>query len=122
MDDEHGVERRKFPRYDSPDVQVAYKPLDPLRWSSYQGLLRRRLKDISMGGVCFRVEEKIAERLPIALDILLGKKMDPIKTFGRVAWAKESDAKQYEMGVSFNWWAKEEDKKALVKFIEQQAV
>lgn len=123
MNTEKGKERRCYPRYKNPDAEVSYKLLDPRRWSNYQGLAKRALKDLSLGGVSFSLDEKVMEtKLPIAMDILLGKKgLGPIKTFGRVAWAKDNSAQGQEVGIAFNWWAKEEDKKALVEFIEQSA-
>ncbi|MFH1776058.1 MAG: PilZ domain-containing protein [Candidatus Omnitrophota bacterium] len=121
MNNERVKERRMSARYKNPDIQLSYKPLDPHRWSTYQGMNRQDVKDISLGGVRLAVNENITEKMPISLDIFLKKNTDMIKTFGRVAWVRKIDVHENEIGITFNWWVKEEDKKTFVEFITQKA-
>ena len=64
-------------------------------------------RNISMGGICLIVYEKLNVGDVLALNVILPDDAKPIPTRGRVAWIKEftigdpAKGKRYDVGVEF---------------------
>jgi Tfp pilus assembly protein PilZ len=61
-------------------------------------------KDISEGGVRFGLYQKLKVVTPLKLQIYLRDPLEPVVTFGKVAWIKETAGKEYpfEVGIEFD--------------------
>lgn len=61
-------------------------------------------KDISEGGVRFGLYQKLVVATPLKLQIYLRDSMEPVFTFGKVAWMRETPGSEYpfEVGIKFD--------------------
>ena len=91
-------EKRKFVRIEWP-VVVQYKTLEePCTQDQIVG------KDISEGGICFIVYERLTKGTKLDLEIQVPFDSMPIFAKGTVAWIKkvgEEHTRTFEAGVSF---------------------
>lgn len=75
-------------------------------------------KNISKGGVCLTLSQKISEGNVVRVEIPINE-TNIIKAFCEVEWCKEQDSNgKYEIGLSFIA-LKEEDSEFLEKFIKE---
>ncbi|MFH0940895.1 MAG: PilZ domain-containing protein [Candidatus Omnitrophota bacterium] len=112
------TEKRKFMRL---DINVA------IRWNKVAGSSqdaadsRDMTKNISAGGICFIVDEKIEPGDRISLNIELPTSKI-IRAEGRVAWTKEfsivgrENEKKYDAGIEFTDIS-EEDREEVKQFV-----
>jgi hypothetical protein len=78
-------------------------------------------KNISRGGVCMEIPNKIAEGNVIRVEIPVEKSDRPIKAFCEVQWCRPIDEGKYEVGLSFIA-LKEEDAAFLNDYVNKRAV
>lgn len=114
-----GTERRRFVRI-SANV--------PVRYSLPKGgdnLKVVKTKDISIGGICMTITEKLSPNIGLRLEIELGEATSPIFAKGEVVWVKEdADLKDKEgiryfsVGVEFREILPK-DRERLVGFIKR---
>ncbi|MBU2063750.1 MAG: PilZ domain-containing protein [Candidatus Omnitrophica bacterium] len=114
-------DKRQFKRVNVPGLKVGFKIYDLRAWSNYLDRTLESIQNISMGGISFRSDQDLAIKAPLGLDIRITPEQGPIKTFGRVAWIKKNKENDYDLGVKFSWWDREEDKKALYDLIQQHS-
>ncbi len=121
MENRFSNEKRKFQRVNIPDLKVSFKLLDPRTWSTYHEKRLDSVANISLGGISLKTNNELAVKAPIGIDIKINPDLDPIRTFGRVAWIKkEPDIdNEYSLGISFSWWKREEDKKIILDVIHK---
>jgi c-di-GMP-binding flagellar brake protein YcgR len=96
------VERRKFSRIPF-NVKVKY---DVLKGSSYRAG-EARSKNVSAGGICLTIPEKIDIGALLRLKLFIRNDDDFITVIGKVIWFEEfsishtSDDKAYDCGIEF---------------------
>lgn len=78
-------------------------------------------RNISKGGVCMEVDNKIAEGNVIRVEIPVDKNDRPIKAFCEVQWCKPVNDGKYEIGLSFIA-LKEEDAEFLNNYVNKRAM
>ena len=115
-------EKRKFLRVNVPGLRVSFKLLDPRTYSTYHEKILEPVSNISLGGVALRTKNELPVKAPIGLDIKINPEQETIRTFGRIAWIKRIDpqSSDFDVGISFSWWDKEEDKKLVFNAIQNQ--
>jgi len=108
-------ERRRFVRLDL-NVNVKWRKIDQV-----EEIKENTAKNISIGGICLIVEEKLNEGDYLELKINLPNQKE-IHAYGRVVWIDEYEilgaeyGKKYDAGIEF-LKIKEEDQQELEKFI-----
>ncbi len=113
-------EKRKFERVEIPGVKASYKLLDPRTWSTYHNKTQEPIQNISLGGLALKTTNLLEIKAPVGIDLKLNSEHEPIRAFGRVAWIKRIDEKDdYLMGISFSFWNRDEDKKAVYELIKR---
>jgi len=94
-------ERRKFVRLDRL-VDIVYR--------KHQTLEKEKLtlsRNISIGGICLVVYEKLKESQLLELDLCIPEEKIPIKALGKVVWVHEyiignvSKDRRYDVGIEF---------------------
>jgi c-di-GMP-binding flagellar brake protein YcgR len=90
-----GSERRRYVRIRT-DVPVRYTL--PKEQDNSRAF---KTKDISMGGICMTVSEKLAPHLKLCLQIEVEGSADPILAKGEVVWAKENSEIKNEAGIRY---------------------
>jgi c-di-GMP-binding flagellar brake protein YcgR len=91
------AEKRKFPRL-SFDVELKYKVLN----SPSPKTQESRVKNISTGGLCIMILEKVKIRTPLKLEISLPHEDKPIVAKGKVAWVEKLTIVSTETYVSYD--------------------
>ncbi|MFH1768166.1 MAG: PilZ domain-containing protein [Candidatus Omnitrophota bacterium] len=104
MTNEHnkytGIERRQYPRLTaSVDIKYSVVPANSLNEIGCT-------KNISIGGICLIVYEKVEIGSVLFLEFILPDTNDSIKATGNVAWTEEfsisTDAMpRYDVGIEF---------------------
>jgi len=92
-------ERRVYERYDK-EIEAEYKLMSDsadLMTMTYE---RTKTKNISFGGVCLEVKNKISEGSVIRLGIPPGGETAKINTFCEVEWCSPANGR-YTAGLSF---------------------
>ena len=114
-----GIDRRRFVRLNA-DVPVKYS----LPKNSYD-LKITKAKNISAGGICVTLNEKLASDTKISLEICLPTPNRHIVARGKVAWVEEevkSNNKEgtrcFNVGIEFKEMSPE-DRDALFHFIKE---
>ena len=109
------TERRRFPRLDA-SVAIEYSILGkaPLKETAFT-------KNISAGGICLIVYEKIEVNTILSLRINLGDNSDIIEIKGNVVWlskfSMDPDKKErWDIGIEFIK-INEEDRKRIFKYL-----
>lgn len=109
-------EKRKFVRITWPII-VLYKTLEePHTGDQIVG------KDISEGGVCFTVYERLTKGTILEVQIYFPSDTMPIFGKGEVVWIKRigaEHAKTFEVGVAFTY-IEPRDQKRLKMYIENE--
>ncbi|MDD5449259.1 MAG: PilZ domain-containing protein [Candidatus Omnitrophica bacterium] len=90
-----GRERRRFVRV-SANIPVIYS----LPKGS-SNLIVRGTKDISIGGICITITEKLSPRSNISLAIEITGGAEPIIASGEVAWTKENTEIDDKEGIRY---------------------
>jgi c-di-GMP-binding flagellar brake protein YcgR len=91
------AEKRKFPRL-SFDVELQYQVLN----SPSPQTPRSRVKNISAGGLCIIMLEKVKIRTPLKLEFSFPNKDKPIVAKGRVMWVEKLTIISTESYVSYD--------------------
>jgi c-di-GMP-binding flagellar brake protein YcgR len=91
------AEKRKFRRL-SFDVELRYKVLNPPSPQS----LKSRVKNISTGGLCIMILEKVKIGTPLKLEISLPHEDKLIVAKGKVAWIEKLTIISTESYVSYD--------------------
>jgi len=111
-------ERRKDKRIKISKVGADYRLVDFNFWAESRSHGSNTLKDISLGGVSFTASDAMPHDTLMSLNLRIGDVVKIGDIYGRVVRIRELENKEYEIGVNFSWWDKEEDKKDLVEFLE----
>ena len=93
-----GKERRRRHERISILLRINYEVANEIpRYNCYS-------KDISEGGVRFGLYQNLEIATPLKLQIYLRDPLEPVLTFGKVAWMKETPGKEYpfEVGIKFD--------------------
>ena len=108
-------EKRKFKRVKT-HIPVKYRKLREGAGSVGFGSLSR---DLSQGGVQFRVEEFISMACGLIVEVDIPMLTRPVKAISKVAWIRKvASGDDYEIGNQFLEISKE-DKKHVSEYIEQ---
>ncbi len=115
-------EKRKFLRYNVTGIKASFKLLDPRTYSTYHEKILDTAANISLGGIALRTKTELPLRTPIGVDIKISPEHHSIRTFGRIAWIKQTDpqSNDFDIGISFSWWNNEEDKKLVYSALQNQ--
>lgn len=90
-----GSERRRFVRI-STNVPVRYSlPKNP------NDIKISKTKDISTGGICITINEKLIPRARLCLEIEPRESHGPILAKGEVAWVKENTEAMSKEGIRY---------------------
>ena len=95
-------DRRKYYRVKDERVKVIYKAMDPLSKEHKVPTV-----DISAGGICLALNEKIPLQTMLEINILLPDNNGPLLGLVKVVWQKEemtqdkSGRSYYETGVGY---------------------
>lgn len=112
-------ERRKDKRIKISKVGADYRLVDFNFWAEFRSHGSNTLQDISLGGVSFTSSDAMPYDSLMSLNLKIGDVVKIGDIYGRVVRIRKLENKEYEIGVNFSWWDKEEDKKNLVKFLEE---
>lgn len=114
-----GSERRRFLRVPT-DIPVRYS----LPKNS-NNLKNGRTKDISIGGICMTVNEKLNPKVRLCLEIESEGSPPPISAKGEVVWVKEAveqknaeGIRYFDIGIEFKDISPK-DKERLAEFIKR---
>ena len=115
-------EKRKFQRVNVPGLKVSFKLLDPRTWSTYHDKTLEPISNISLGGLALKTNHELSIKAPIGIDIKISPDCETIRTFGRIAWIRknETQSNNFDLGISFSWWKRDEDKKLVYEAIQKQ--
>ena len=113
-------ERRQYERMKVEKVGAAYRLVDPLLWAESRSRGTNCLEDISINGASFKSNDCLPSNSVIRLDLRLGGNFKIDGICGKIARVRELEDSQYEIGVTFSWWEKEEDKKNLRIFLQNK--
>lgn len=91
-----GSERRRYVRV-STNVPIRYS----LPKESNNHIKAIKTKDISVGGICMTVNEKLNPRLRLYLEIETPGLPSPVCARGEVVWVKESTEDKNEDGIRY---------------------
>ena len=111
-------ERRKYKRIKISKVGADYRLVDFNFWAESRSHGTNSLKDISLGGISFTACEIMPYDSLISLNLKIGDMIKIGDVYGRVVRMRELKNNEYEIGINFSWWDKEEDKINLVKLLE----
>lgn len=93
-------ERRRYIRLNT-SVEVKYTVIGK------PGTIRVFSKNISAGGICIIIEEKLEKDTPLQLEIVIPDLKEPIRALGRVVWqrrvepADEQSRTYLDTGIEF---------------------
>lgn len=110
-------ERRKYKRIRVSKVGADYQLVDFNFWAESRSRGSNSLKDISLGGIALSTNDAMPQDSLVSLNLKLGDFVKIGDVYGRVVRMRELENNEYEIGINFSWWDKEEDKKNLVKLI-----
>ena len=90
-----GSERRKFVRMRT-DVPIRYD-----RSNKKASLRAAKTRDLSIGGICMVITEKLIPRSKLFIEIDTGGPQGPISAKGEVVWIKEKAYTQNSDGIRY---------------------
>lgn len=111
-------ERRKYKRIKVTKVGADYQLVDFNFWAESRAKGSNSLKDISLGGIAFSTNDAMPQDSLISLNLKLGDVVKIGDVYGRVVRMREVENNEYEIGINFSWWDREEDKKNLAIMLE----
>lgn len=114
-------ERRKYKRIKISKVGAEYRLVDFNFWAEFRSHGTRLLKDISLGGMSFIAQDPMPLESLMSLSLKIGSMVKIEDIYGRVVRIRELENNQYEIGINFSWWDREEDKKNLVRFLGENS-
>ena len=115
-------ERRKYKRIRISKVGADYRLVDFNFWAESRSRGSNLLKDISLGGISFSTNDAMPQDSLVSLNLRLGDVVKIGDVYGRVVRMRELKKNEYEVGINFSWWDKEEDKKNLAMILEDRPV
>ena len=115
-------ERRKYKRIKISKVGADYRLVDFNFWAESRSRGSNSLKDISLGGISFSTNDAIPRDSLVSLNLKLGDLIKIGDIYGRVVRMREIENDEYEIGINFCWWDKEEDKKSLAVLLENTVI
>ena len=113
-------ERRQYKRKKVQEVGAAYRLVDPLLWAESRSRGTNCLDDISINGASFKSDDCLPRNTVVRLDLCLDSSFKIAGICGKIVRVRQLEASGYEIGVTFSWWEKEEDKKNLRSFLEKK--
>ena len=113
-------ERRKYKRINISEVGADYQIVDFNFWAESRSRGSNSLKDISLGGISFSTSDAMPLDSLISLNLKLGDGVKIGDIYGRVVRMRELENNEYEIGINFSWWDKEEDKQTLAMMLEDR--
>ena len=111
-------ERRQYKRIKFARVGADYKLVDFNFWAEFRSRGTNSLKDISLGGISFSTNDAMPKDSLVSLNLKLGDVIKMDEVYGRVVRIRELKSDDYEIGINFSWWDKDEDRKKLARIIE----
>ena len=78
------------------------------------------LNDISVGGMSFHTREILPQDSLMSLDLKIGDMIRIGDIYGRVARISKTACGEYDIGINFSWWGRDEDKKNLTRLISEE--
>ncbi len=111
-------ERRKYKRIKVSKIGADYQLVDFNFWAEARSRGSNPLKDISLGGMALSTHDTMPQDSLISLNLKLGDVVKIGDVYGRVVRMKEIESNEYEIGINFSWWEKEEDKKNLAIMLD----
>ncbi|MFH0874991.1 MAG: PilZ domain-containing protein [archaeon] len=115
-------ERRKYKRIKISKVGADYRLVDFNFWAESRSRGSNALKDISLGGISFSTNDAMPQDSLVSLNLKLGDIIKIDDVYGRVIRIRELKNNEYEIGITFSWWDKEEDKKNLAVLLENTVI
>ena len=115
-------ERRKYKRIQISKVGADYHLVDFNFWAESRSRGSNSLKDISLGGISFSTNDAMPRDSLVSLNLKLGDLIKIGDIYGRVVRMREIENDEYEIGINFCWWDKEEDKKSLAVLLENTVI
>ncbi|MCG2711620.1 MAG: PilZ domain-containing protein [Candidatus Omnitrophica bacterium] len=113
-------ERRKYKRIKISKVGADYRLVDFNFWAESRSRGSNALKDISLGGISFSTNDAMPQDSLVSLNLKLGDVVKVGDVYGRVVRMREIKNNEYEIGINFSWWDKEEDRKNLAMMLEDR--
>ena len=91
-----GIERRQYPRFPSSlltDYNIGSEPINSIGVT----------KNISLGGICLNVYQRIKVGATLKLGIYLPDIAEPVAAIGKLVWTRETLGREYpfEAGIKF---------------------
>jgi c-di-GMP-binding flagellar brake protein YcgR len=91
-----GSERRRYVRV-SANVPIRYsRPKD-----SKNNIKVIKTKDISIGGICMIINEKLSPHIKLCMEIDMPSPVGPISAKGEVVWIKENPEEKNAEGIRY---------------------
>ncbi|MFH2136914.1 MAG: PilZ domain-containing protein [Candidatus Omnitrophota bacterium] len=112
-------ERRQYKRIKVEKIGADYRLVDPNFWAQSRAQGKNSLQDISLSGASFNTGDILPEDSVLDLNLKLGSLINIDGICGRIVRVRKLTSENFEIGVVFSWWEREEDKQNLVKFMEQ---
>ena len=113
-------ERRKYKRIKVSKVGANYHFVDFNFWAEYSSKGTNPLKDISVGGISFSTSDNLPKNSLMSFNLTLGDMVKVGDVYGRVVRIRDIGNDNHEVGINFSWWDNEDDKKNLVKILDDQ--
>ena len=110
-------EKREHKRIKISKIAADYQLVDFNFWAEFRSQGTNLLKDISLGGISFTACDAMPRDSLVTLNIKIGDMIKIDDLYGRVVRVRELKSKEYEIGINFSWWDKEEDKINLVRLL-----
>ncbi len=114
-------ERRKYKRIKISKVGADYRLVDFNFWAESRSRGSNSLKDISLGGMSFSTRDVMPQDSLLSLNLKHGDLIKIGDIYGRIVRIRELENNEYEVGINFSWWDKEEDRRNLVKLISESS-
>ncbi len=111
-------ERRKYKRVKIAKVDAGYRLVDPKFWAEFRSKGNNLLRDISLSGVSFKSGDSLPKNSVLCLELKLGNMIKIGDICGRIVRVRKLENEEYEIGVNFSWWAKEEDKVRVIRYLD----
>jgi len=114
------TERRRDKRFKVNKTSAGYRMVDPKFWAECRAQGHNLLRDISLRGISFKSCDILPKYSVLNLKLKLQDAIKISDIFGRIVRVRKLPSKDYEIGINFSWWSKEEDKINLLRFLERQ--
>lgn len=111
-------EKRRYKRIKISKIVADYRLVDSNFWAEFRSCGTNLLNNISLGGISFSSSDILPKDSLMTLKVRIGDMVKINGVYGRIIRIRKLKNKKHEIGISFSWWDKEEDKINLVKLLE----